>query len=99
MIFRLKPTAITVILGALVIGSGIDRVVWVKQIIGEVNTANVVVADTKCAPNAWLEVAGSESSSSVVRYRCGIPFWPFYNSGESQEAKGILATYHTRSNG
>jgi hypothetical protein len=60
-----------------------DRVIWAKQIVGEINLANVKVSDVNCSANDWLELAPGKESGQPMRYRCGMLFWPLYNSGES----------------
>lgn len=69
-----------------------DRVIWAKQIVGEINLANVPVSDANCSSKAWLEVAPGEDSGQPMRYRCGMLFWPFYHSGKSTIAGEIMNT-------
>ena len=76
-------TIILAVLVVVVIGSFVDRVIWVKQIVGRINLTNVRVDDVNCSPNDWLELAPGKASSQSMRYRCGIVFWPFYHSGET----------------
>jgi len=84
-----RPIVTFALLFVLTAAAVTDRVIWVQQVSAEINTANVSVRDTNCAPSSWLEVAPGRTKQAV-RYRCGIPLWPFYASGESQEAATVL---------
>ncbi|APC19512.1 hypothetical protein BLL42_27670 (plasmid) [Pseudomonas frederiksbergensis] len=78
-----------VLLATTAIGSMADRIHWAGQIVGSINLTNVSISDANCGPNDWMEVAGGKGKTNVMRYRCGMLFWPFYKSGES----ALAATY------
>ena len=67
-----------------------DRVIWAKQIVGEINLANVPVSDVNCSSKVWLEVAPGKEPDQPMRYRCGMLFWPLYHSGESVIAGEVM---------
>lgn len=71
------------LLAIVAIGLLADRVVWVDQVVGRINLANVRIADVNCSPGDWVEVAPGKDPQQPMRYRCGFMFWPLYHSGES----------------
>lgn len=87
---KVKPKALVfLLLASAAIGSMADRIHWSGQIVGSINLANVSISDANCSPHDWMEVARENGNASVMRYRCGELFWPFYKSGES----ALAATY------
>jgi hypothetical protein len=82
--------AIIALLAVVATGSFADRVIWSKQIVGRINLSNVPVADVSCTDD-WLEVAPGDGPDQPMRYRCGVMFWPLFQSGESRIAAGVLS--------
>lgn len=81
---------ILILLATVALATVADRVIWAKQIVGEINLANVPVSDVNCSSKAWLEVAPGKEPDQPMRYRCGMLFWPLYHSGESVIAGEVM---------